>query len=258
MLRHRFVLLVLFVLCCCLFESWILKNVKLSRVRLFSNAIDSIPLDRLRLEAMSCFVQKPKDLQFSLTSGGVNNHMFYVTCPGDNVPSYVLRIYNNGLNTRRVDFEHQIIKLLQPHVSECSFAIPVAVESLNGRETYVTLSTGAAATLFRFIPGVLPKRQFVRAIGRAAGQLSVYVTILICVARSFSSSASSAFSHLLFRRALQAVTAVAPPGMLVEGSAPNPPYSDLFRAHHALTRDIFFEQIVRLHPCFPRRSQPCF
>lgn len=107
-------------------------------------------LNALKTEAMSHFATKSAEIQFSPTSGGVNNYMDYVVLPSGQ--KYVLRIYNNGLNSRRVIFEHNILDALNA-AGKFSFAIPKAVRSFKTGLTYVTLSNGAEATLFEFIPG---------------------------------------------------------------------------------------------------------
>jgi Ser/Thr protein kinase RdoA (MazF antagonist) len=74
--------------------------------------------------------------------------MDYVTLT--NGTKYVLRIYNNGLNSARVSFEHRVLDGLRNE--KFSFALPIAERSLDGR-MHVFLSSGAEACLFKFIPG---------------------------------------------------------------------------------------------------------
>ena len=83
----------------------------------------------------------------------------------------------------------------------------VAIKSLAGNY-HVLLSNGAEATLFEFIPGELPKKSCVFEIGRASGEL------------------------------------VAALGRVqLDMISPNPRFCDLFKAHHATTRDVFFEEV---------------
>ena len=79
---------------------------------------------------------------------------------------YVLRIYNNGLNSKRVLFEHIILDQLMLN-NKFDFALPTAIKSIKGKSsgtgnegvlnsgglTHVVLSNGAEASLFKFIPG---------------------------------------------------------------------------------------------------------
>jgi len=53
---------------------------------------------------------KGDGIKFSPTSGGVNNVVQYVE--DGNGKKYVLRIYNNGRNTVRVNWEHEVLTRL--------------------------------------------------------------------------------------------------------------------------------------------------
>ena len=88
-------------------------------------------------------------------SGGVNNVMDYVICPSGE--KYVLRIYNNGLNSARVIFEHKVLDELLSR-TKLDFKIPTALKSFKTGKSHVVLSTGAEASMFEFIPGILPKK----------------------------------------------------------------------------------------------------
>ena len=158
----------------------------------------------LSAEAASFFL-KDKDLKFSPTSGGVNNVVQYVET--SDRKQYVLRIYNNGLNTPRVKFEHEVLEQLRG--KSLSFKIPTTIGSLETGASSVSLSNGAEASLFELIPGELPKLTRVRQIGAASGELS---------------------------RALQDV--------VVNQPCPTPPYYELYKVHHAVTRDLFYQEVA--------------
>lgn len=165
---------------------------------MFSESFD----EALLQEAASKFLA-PGKYKFLPTMGGVNNVVRYIECEGDR---FVLRIYNNGNDSRKVQFEHVILESLKG--MNLSVRIPTAVPSINEGKTHVLLSSGAEASLFHLIPGQLPKLAFVREIGEASGELS---------------------------RALAKV--------VVDLEPPTPPYYDLYRVHHAITRERFFEEI---------------
>lgn len=103
------------------------------------------------------------------TSGGVNNIMDYITTAAGK--KYVLRIYNNGRDSVRVDFEDRVLTALIAIGGPLSFSVPTAVPSLVDGKKHVLLKNGAEAILFEFIPGELPKKTRVREIGRASGEL---------------------------------------------------------------------------------------
>ena len=144
------------------------------------------------------------NLKFSPTSGGVNNIVQYVE--DSQGKKYILRVYNNGLNSVRVKWEHDILNKLKGK-TQMSFRIPTMLPALATGETHVKLSTGAEACAMDLIPGALPKLTAVEDIGRASGELC---------------------------------TALA--DVVVDAAAsPNPPYFELFKVHHAVTRDAFFD-----------------
>lgn len=150
-------------------------------------------------------------ITISPTTGGVNNIMDYVTTATGE--KYVLRIYNNGRDSVRVDFEDRVLSALIANGGDLSFSVPTAVPSLIDGQKHVMLSNGAEAILFEFIPGELPKKRWVREIGRASGELVA---------------------------ALGRVT--------VDVKSPNPRFCELYKAHHATTREIFFDELKK--PCF--------
>lgn len=162
-------------------------------------------------EAVSKFL-KDESVSFRPTSGGVNNVVQYVdTSKGD---KYVLRIYNNGFNSFRVGFEMAILDQLRD--MKLSFMIPTTVKSIGEGKSHVMLSNGAEASLFCLIPGTLPKLTLVRAIGAASGELNA---------------------------------ALANVRLSVE--SPNPPYFDIYAVHHAITRELFYQEIASpvFDPC---------
>ncbi len=136
----------------------------------------------------------------SPSQGGANNIMQYLHDPIGEV-SYILRIYNNGNDSERVRYEHEILSLLRQF--KLSFRIPTPILALNN-SPHVLLSNGAEASIFELIPGYLPKLTHIRQIGKAAGELNT---------------------------ALANIQPYSP--------SPNPPYYDLYSVHHAITRDLF-------------------
>jgi len=67
-------------------------------------------------------------------------------------PRYILRIYNNGCMTEKVECEHQILAQLAKQ--KLSFETPRVLPSLDGKP-YVVLSSGTGACVFEIIPGEL-------------------------------------------------------------------------------------------------------
>ena len=63
----------------------------------------------LALEALEKF-GFPADTEMVPTTGGVNNIVQYIKLPSGE--KQLLRIYNNGLDTKRVTFEHEILRQL--------------------------------------------------------------------------------------------------------------------------------------------------
>eukprot|EP01036_Dinobryon_divergens_P031397 gene31397-40787_t len=144
------------------------------------------------------------------TSGGVNNVVQYVET-GDG-SKYVLRVYNNGNNLNRVIFEHAILDSLKLY--PLSFRIPTTIPSLKEGLSHVPLSNGAQASLFHVIPGSLPKLRCVKQIGSASAEL--------CAALADST----------------------PKLQPLLSSCPTPPYYELFKVHHAVSRDSFYNTMA--------------
>ena len=137
----------------------------------------------------------------------MNNVVFYVE-HGD-AQKHVLRVYNNGENTARVQYEHAVLAELRKVAHTLSFAIPRTLPALDGGASFVKLSNGADAAMFELIPGTLPKLGFVREMGKAAGELS---------------------------KAMGSIS--------VPMESPTAPYWDIFRVHHAADRDAFYATVA--------------
>jgi hypothetical protein len=184
-----------------------LKPVSITRANIsqlkMSLSSGSVLTDQsLAYEAISKFLKE--DVTFRPTVGGVNNVVQYVeTSKGD---KYVLRIYNNGFNTERVNYEMAILDQLRP--MNLSFQVPTTIKSINEGISHVELSNGARAALFLLIPGKLPKLTLVNEIGVASGELN---------------------------------TALA--DVKLDTKSPNPVYHDIYAAHHFTTRENFFGYI---------------
>lgn len=209
----------------------------------------------------------------------MNNVVQYVTTADGQ--RYILRIYNNGFNFRRVQFEHAILKQVrrgdivgscscdgnattaatgtggtrplpsaaalattlseareqrprsaflripsshfflpsplspllpspaQLESQKLSFKLPLALPTLaDPSVSFVKLSNNAEACFFELIPGTLPKAGFAREIGRASGELMV-----------------------------------AMGKVQVELESPTAPYWDIYKVHHAVTREKFLATV---------------
>ena len=190
-----------------------LKAVNKNTVRIISRSSIRLSSD-ISVEAASFFLSD-SNLKFSPTSGGVNNVVQYVETSDSK--KYVLRVYNNGQNTPRVKFEHEVLGQLRK--KSLSFKIPTTIASIVTGESSVSLSNGAEASLFELIPGELPKLTRVQQIGAASGELC------------------SALGDIV-----------------VNQICPTPPYYELFKVHHAVTRDLFFQEVAS--PIFDSCREP--
>lgn len=161
------------------------------------------------MEAISHFLTDCNDsnTKFSPTCGGVNNVVFYVQQTGG--IDHVLRIYNNGNDTSKVEYEHSV--LLQLNRMNLSFSLPETNRNIDDGKSFVILSNGACACLFKLIPGSLPKLTNVQEIGRVSGELN----------------------HAMLRVNLSEMPL----------KCPNPPYYDLYKVHHAVTKELFHEKL---------------
>lgn len=144
---------------------------------------------------------------FHPTQGGVNNNVFYIHngC-GERIG--VMRVYNNGNDSSKVRFEHEVIRQLL--LQSLSFEVPRALPVLNDPSTtHATLSSGADAAAFHLIRGKLPKLRLAKEIGRASGELS------------------TALSRVVIGEIKPVI----------------PPYYDLYHVHHAITKEKFLDGI---------------
>jgi homoserine kinase type II len=159
----------------------------------------------LAKEALGKFLDYSTDgLEITPTSGGVNNIVQYVTLPSGE--KELLRIYNNGCDTQRVKFEHEILRQLNEQT--LSFGVPCFLPSKEG-STIVRLGNGADACMVKLIPGSLPKLTCAGDIGRAAGELNTALT-QIDVDRAMCNCA---------------------------------PYWKMYDVHHAVTRELFEQEM---------------
>ncbi|GBF97428.1 hypothetical protein Rsub_09594 [Raphidocelis subcapitata] len=162
--------------------------------------------DSLRDEALAAFFDGP--CTTAPTSGGVNNVCQYVTAADGS--KWILRVYNNGGHTDKVDFEHAVLQQLGQQ--RLSFAVPRAKPSLRDGKPHVVLSSGDAACVFEIIQGDLAKTTAPREVGRATGELCTAMGRVDLGGR--------------------------------EAQAPVPPYYDVFHVHHAMDRDLFYKQVA--------------
>jgi homoserine kinase type II len=159
----------------------------------------------LAKEALSMFLNYSADgLEIIPTSGGVNNIVQYVTLPSGE--KELLRIYNNGCDTQRVKFEHEILRQLNEQT--LSFSVPCFLPSKEG-STIVRLGNGADACMVKLIPGHLPKLTCAGDIGRAAGELNTALTKI---------DVDSAMCNCA-------------------------PYWKMYDVHHAVTRELFEQEM---------------
>lgn len=84
-----------------------------------------------------------------------------------------MRIYNNGNDTAKVEFEHLILEKLSN--IKFTFKIPKPIKFKNGK-TFFQLTNETSATVFEFISGILPTENLnldlVEKIGFSAGELN--------------------------------------------------------------------------------------
>jgi hypothetical protein len=108
---------------------------------------------------------------FEKCSGGVNNRVYKVK-PNDG-RTFVLRVYNNGGNTARVQYEHAVLRFLEG--SSLFFAFPQLVRVLGSSATSVKLKTmDAEACMFAVLPGTpapVSSEKIAESAGRATALL---------------------------------------------------------------------------------------
>jgi hypothetical protein len=96
----------------------------------------------------------------------------------DNALPFSFR-YNNGNRTASVTWEHGVLaSLASLPLPPLPFHIPSAIPPLapSIHSTFVELSDGACACVFKKISGSLPKLTHVKSIGTAAG-LDVFIRV---------------------------------------------------------------------------------
>lgn len=165
----------------------------------------------LREAAAAFLADDPATLTFERCKGGVNNKCYYLTRADGT--RYLIRLYNNGRNTPRVQWEHEVLRALES--AHLPFQLPKLVPVKGGSgETFALLADGSAACMFVAIPGGGAPLSAARNIGKATAQL------------------------------VKAMAALPPlPGA---ASCPNPLYRNPYDAHHATAkggRDSFLAQM---------------
>lgn len=158
-------------------------------------------------EAYSRFVSNCVPDEFIRTDTGVNNRVYYVKC--NHETKSVLRIYNNGNDTRKIQTEHRILNYLSGMY--LPYAIPNANLDLIENKPYVVLSNNSVASLFTLIEGQNPKLYNVLEVGIACGLLN------------------SAMSKI----------------QLDPSISIRLPYCMIYSVHPCMTRDLFFAQLKR-------------
>jgi Ser/Thr protein kinase RdoA (MazF antagonist) len=108
---------------------------------------------------------------FEKCSGGVNNRVYKVKT--NDGRTFVLRVYNNGGNSARVEYEHAILRFLEG--SSLFFAFPQLVRVLGSSATSVKLKTmDAEACMFAVLPGTpapVSSEKIAESAGRATALL---------------------------------------------------------------------------------------
>jgi homoserine kinase type II len=99
--------------------------------------------DALREEALAAFF--PVKCECTPTTGGVNNVCQYVDT--EDGKKYILRVYNNGGQSKKVVFEHEVLRQLGGRKG-MSFQVPRAVPSLKDGQSHVKLSRWGAVWLW--------------------------------------------------------------------------------------------------------------
>lgn len=129
------------------------------------------------LRSAASFFFTAEDLEtvaFERCGGGVNNKVYLAQPAKGN--ARVLRIYNNGFNRPRVEYEHAVLAAVKSAVekrgSPLSFSIPTLIQSrIDSSSTIVRLPNGADACCFERIRGAGAPLTAARSIGRATAEL---------------------------------------------------------------------------------------
>ena len=151
---------------------------------------------------------------FERCGGGVNNKCYLCSASSPSA-QYVLRIYNNGRNTRRVRYEHEVLRQLALRAAALApVRVPLPLPPLapEATQTFATLSTGAEACIFEVIPGSGPALSSSANIGAATARLVACMADIVLDADAFP--------------------------------LPNPLYRNMWDSHHSISRSVFLE-IVR-------------
>jgi len=165
-------------------------------------------------EAVALFLA-PAAFSFTRCGGGVNNKCYAVAVDGA-APSHVLRIYNNGNNSARVRYEHEVLRQLQGARAAalraaCGAQVPRPLAPLAAAAaSFAPLSTGAEACLFPLIAGAPPPLSAARSIGRATAAL---------VAAMSDMRVDASFGH------------------------PNPLYRNIYDSHWKMSPALFAEVV---------------
>jgi Ser/Thr protein kinase RdoA (MazF antagonist) len=104
-------------------------------------------------------------------AGGMNNHSVHVTTPAGD---YVLRIYRNTADPRRVGYEHDLLRALQraglPFAVPCPVATPTGATTVPAAPEHADgAGRPALAALFPRLPGGPPSTDDLAQV-RAAGE----------------------------------------------------------------------------------------
>jgi hypothetical protein len=90
----------------------------------------------LAIEALEKF-GIPAQCEMVPTTGGVNNIVQYITLPSGE--KQLLRIYNNGMDTKRVTFEHEILRQLNAG-PKMSFQVGIGLQNAAGVDDTLSMS----------------------------------------------------------------------------------------------------------------------
>ena len=111
-------------------------------------------------EAISLYLGSKVEFISKPTVGGLNNISLVIE---SGEKKYILRIYKNGFDSFRVQFEHEILNQLNQF--DLSFKIPVPLLSIQNKKSFEKLKNGYEASMFHYIDGELPGLNFTKEIG---------------------------------------------------------------------------------------------